>query len=72
MAGSLDYSALSAVVWFITTQEKALDHDYEMPDTLVETGTYQGQTPTQLSTLRGFTLLRLIRCVSGGQLTCYL
>jgi hypothetical protein len=49
MAGSLDYSELSAIVRFIITQEKILGRDYEMPDILVETGTYQGQTPKRLS-----------------------
>jgi hypothetical protein len=38
-----------AILKFIITQEKALGHGYEMPDTLVETGTYQGQTPMRLS-----------------------
>jgi hypothetical protein len=46
MVGSLDYSELSAIVSFIN---KDLGHDYEIPDTLVETGTYQGKTPMQLS-----------------------
>jgi hypothetical protein len=36
-------------LWFIFTQEKILGRDYEMPDILVETGTYQGQTPKRLS-----------------------
>ena len=53
MAGSLDYSELLAIVGFIITQEKAIGHDYEMPDTLVETGTYQGQTPMRLSSYFG-------------------
>jgi hypothetical protein len=49
MAGSLEYSELLAILKVIITQEKALGHGYEMPDTLVETGTYQGQTPMLLS-----------------------
>ena len=49
MAGSLEYSELLAILKVIITQEKALGHGYEMPDTLVETGTYQGQTPMRLS-----------------------
>jgi hypothetical protein len=49
MAGSLGYSELLAISRFINTQEKSLGHDYKMPDTLIETGTYQGQTPIQLS-----------------------
>lgn len=49
MAGSLEYSELLAILKFIIIQEKALGHGYEMPDTLVETGTYQGQTPMRLS-----------------------
>jgi hypothetical protein len=53
MAGSLDYSELLAITGFIITQEKAIGHDYEMPDTLVETGTYQGQTPMRLSSYFG-------------------
>ena len=49
MTGSLEYSELLAILKVIITQEKALGHGYEMPDTLVETGTYQGQTPMRLS-----------------------
>lgn len=49
MAGTLDYSELSAIVEFIISQEKAVGHDYVLPNIFVETGSYKGQTAERLS-----------------------